>query len=275
MMRRPALARAFTALNRAVMSNDGRVGSELKRLIGHVASRVAGCRYCEAHTIRAAARFGAAEARDARRLDAVWSFRSSDLFDDAERAALEFACAAASVPGAVTPEIAAELRRHWDDGEIVEITGVVALFGFLNRWNDAMATELEAPPQPMASAGWPRRAGRAASTGAPPDGAEGDDPQAAAADRRHGPRGLRRPCAHAGAASVRDRGAHDGAAARLRAARAGRRPTTAACSSRAASATATSPTSGSTTSPAGCSTGSRSASPTSAGWHAPAAAPTA
>lgn len=168
MMRRPPLAHAFTALNRAVMDNQGRVGSELKRLIGHVASRVAGCRYCEAHTIRAAARFGHAEGRDARRLDEVWQFRSSALFDAAERAALEFACAAASVPGAVTPAIAAELRRHWDDGEIVEITGVVALFGFLNRWNDAMATSLEPPAgadgaQWLASQGW--SAGKHAGAG--------------------------------------------------------------------------------------------------------------
>ena len=145
MMRRPALARAFTELNRAVMTNEGRVTGELKRLVGHVASTVAGCRYCEAHTIRAAARFGAAEGTDAARLDAVWDFRSSALFTPAERATLEFAAAAASVPGAVDEAIAAELRRHWDDGEIVEITGVVSLFGFLNRWNDAMATELEAP----------------------------------------------------------------------------------------------------------------------------------
>lgn len=159
MMRRPGIARAFTALNRAVMSNHGRVTSELKRLIGHVASRVAGCRYCEAHTIRAAARFGAAEGADARRLDEVWSFRDSALFGAAERAALEFACAAASVPGAVTPQIAGELRDHWDDGEIVEITGVVALFGFLNRWNDAMATPLEQPAAAdgerwLAAGGW-------------------------------------------------------------------------------------------------------------------------
>lgn len=145
MMRRPALARAFTELNRAVMTNEGRVTSELKRLVGHVASRVAGCRYCEAHTIRAAARFGAAEGADAKRLDEVWSFRSSALFTEAERAALEFAVAAASVPGAVDEPIATELRKHWNEGEIVELTGVVALFGFLNRWNDAMATELEAP----------------------------------------------------------------------------------------------------------------------------------
>jgi uncharacterized peroxidase-related enzyme len=145
MMRRPALARAFTELNRAVMANEGRVTSEFKRLVGHVASTVAGCRYCEAHTIRAAARFGAADGADPRRLDAVWAFRTSALFSPAERAALEFAAAAAATPGAVDEAIGAELRRHWDDGEIVEITGVVALFGFLNRWNDAMATELEAP----------------------------------------------------------------------------------------------------------------------------------
>jgi uncharacterized peroxidase-related enzyme len=145
MMRRPAIARAFTELNRAVMVNEGRVTSELKRLVGHIASRVAGCRYCEAHTIRAAQRFGAADGADPARLDAVWQFRTSPLFNAAERAALEFAAAAASVPGAVTAATAADLKRHWNDGEIVELAGVVALFGFLNRWNDAMATELEAP----------------------------------------------------------------------------------------------------------------------------------
>jgi uncharacterized peroxidase-related enzyme len=159
MMRRPALARAFTELNRAAMANEGRVTSELKRLIGHVASRAAGCRYCEAHTIRAAARFGTVEGADARRLDEVWQFRESALFTPPERAALEFALAAAACPGEVDAAIGTELRRHWDDGEIVEITGVVALFGFLNRWNDAMATELEAPARNdgqrwLAAQGW-------------------------------------------------------------------------------------------------------------------------
>ena len=159
MMRRPAIARAFTELNRAVMANQGRVTSEFKRLVGHVASRVAGCRYCEAHTIRAAARFGQHQGADAQRLDQVWQFRASELFTPAEKAALEFACAAASVPGAVDERVAEELRRHWDDGEIVELTGVVALFGFLNRWNDAMATELEAPAAAdgarwLAAQGW-------------------------------------------------------------------------------------------------------------------------
>jgi hypothetical protein len=47
------------------------------------------------------------------------------------------------VPNSVTDEIAENLKKHWNDGEIVEITGVVALFGYLNRWNDSMGTEME------------------------------------------------------------------------------------------------------------------------------------
>jgi len=43
----------------------------------------------------------------------------------------------------VDDALAERLRAHWDEGEIVEIAGVVALFGFLNRWNDAMGTTLE------------------------------------------------------------------------------------------------------------------------------------
>jgi alkylhydroperoxidase family enzyme len=81
------------------------------------------------------------------------------LFTDAEKAAFEFALAAASVPNAVTPEIGAELRKHWTDDEIVEILGVIALFGYLNRWNDSMATTLEdigvsAGERNLAGMGW-------------------------------------------------------------------------------------------------------------------------
>ena len=50
------------------------------------------------------------------------------------------------MPNAVTPAIGARLRAHWDDGQIVEIMGVVALFGYLNRWNDSMGSALEDLP---------------------------------------------------------------------------------------------------------------------------------
>jgi len=43
----------------------------------------------------------------------------------------------------VDDHISGQLRAHWSDDEIVEILGVIALFGFLNRWNDSMGTTLE------------------------------------------------------------------------------------------------------------------------------------
>jgi alkylhydroperoxidase family enzyme len=87
---------------------------------------------------------------DEAKIAAIWDFERSPHFDEAERAALRFARDASVVPNAVTTERFAELRRHWDDGEIVEILAVVALFGFLNRWNDSMATDLEEVPAAFA-----------------------------------------------------------------------------------------------------------------------------
>lgn len=157
MQRRPAIARAFIQLNRAVMENHGRVSSELKRLIGYVVSRNAGCLYCQAHTIRAAERYGGQEER----LKAVWEFEESDLFNEAEKAVLAFALAASTVPNSVDAAIGKRLRKYWDDGEIVEILGVVSLFGYLNRWNDSMATPLEedaaqSGEKYLKDAGWSR-----------------------------------------------------------------------------------------------------------------------
>ncbi len=157
MQRRPNIASAFINLNKAVMENHGRVTSGLKRLIGYVASHAAGCQYCQAHTIRAAQRYGEADDK----LEHVWEYRQSPLFSDAERAALDFAIAAASVPNGVNEDISEQLKQHWDEGEIVEILAVVALFGYLNRWNDSMGTQLEEPAAESAGrylgkTGWTR-----------------------------------------------------------------------------------------------------------------------
>jgi uncharacterized peroxidase-related enzyme len=139
MYHRPSIAYAFIALNKAVMENKGRVTSALKRLIGYISSNVAGCRYCQAHTIRAAERYGA----EAEKLENIWDFRTHQAFTEPERAALEFAFASSIIPNSVDDVFAEKLRLHWNEGEIVEILGVIGLFGFLNRWNDSMGTELE------------------------------------------------------------------------------------------------------------------------------------
>lgn len=141
MQHRPEISKAFIQLNKAVMENKGRVTSSLKRLIAWVSSNATGCRYCQAHTIRAAERYGAAEEQ----LEHVWEYRTHPAFSEAERAALDFSLAASQVPNAVDQEISDRMRAHWDEGEIVEILGVISLFGYLNRWNDSMGTTLEQP----------------------------------------------------------------------------------------------------------------------------------
>ncbi len=84
------------------------------------------------------------------KLAQVWEFRTSDLFPEAEKVALEYAIASASQPNDVTDELFDRLRQHWDDGQIVEITALVSFFGFMNRWNDSLATPLEDEPAAVA-----------------------------------------------------------------------------------------------------------------------------
>ena len=157
MQHRPEIASAFIALNKAVMANRGRVTSALKRLVGYISSHAAGCRYCQAHTIRAAERYGAEQEQ----LQHIWEYRTHSAFTDAERAALDFALAASTIPNGVDESMQTALHAHWDDGEIVELLGVIALFGYLNRWNDSMATSLEDPAETsgqtwLAGDGWSR-----------------------------------------------------------------------------------------------------------------------
>ncbi|OGA06271.1 MAG: peroxidase [Betaproteobacteria bacterium RIFCSPLOWO2_02_FULL_64_12] len=142
MQRKPKLVKALAQLTAAVWDPQGEVERGFKRLLAHVASRAAGCRYCMAHTAGGALHFGLEE----RKLAAIWEYRTSPLYSQAERVALDFALAAGSVPNDVTDEMFAEMRKHWSEDQIVEIAAVIATFGFLNRWNDTMATPLEAEP---------------------------------------------------------------------------------------------------------------------------------
>jgi uncharacterized peroxidase-related enzyme len=155
MQRSPKMVKGFAQLSAAIWDPEGKVDLKLKRLISHVASRSAGCQYCMAHTADGAARLGV----DEQKLDALWNYQTSALFSAAERAALDVAVAAGCVPNGVTDEMFLELRKHWSDEQVVEIVGVVALFGFLNRWNDTFATPLENEPlefgaEHLASHGW-------------------------------------------------------------------------------------------------------------------------
>ena len=155
MQRTPKLAKALAALTAAVWDPDSKVDRGFKRLVAHVSSRAAGCQYCMAHTAGGALHFGIEDEK----LAAVWDYQVSPLFNPAERAAFDFTIAASAVPNAVTDDMFLEMRKFWTEDQIVEIVGCISVFGFLNRWNDTLATPLEREPievgeKFLANRGW-------------------------------------------------------------------------------------------------------------------------
>lgn len=142
MARRPEILNGFLSLSLAVMGPHTKTPQDLKQLVAHAASLAAGCLYCQAHTAHTGERVGVAAAK----LENAWDYERSPQFTDAERAAMRFAQNAAAAPNSVSDADITALRVHFDDDDITEILAVVALFGFLNRWNDSLATDLEAAP---------------------------------------------------------------------------------------------------------------------------------
>jgi alkylhydroperoxidase family enzyme len=59
---------------------------------------------------------------------------------DAEKAALRYG-RRVTRDGAVSDDVFADLRRHFDEGEIVEITCVLGLFTYFNRFEEALRVE--------------------------------------------------------------------------------------------------------------------------------------
>jgi uncharacterized peroxidase-related enzyme len=148
MARSPALLQGFMALSGAILGPHERLPAGLRQMIAHVTSKAAGCNYCQAHTSEQAERKGVS----AEKIDALWSYETSDLFSEGERAALALAQAAGAVPNQASDAHFEALKPHFSEDEMVEIVGVIALFGFLNRWNDTLATNLEDSPLAFAEA---------------------------------------------------------------------------------------------------------------------------
>ncbi len=145
MGRRPKIADAFMQLNQAILY-EGTVSEQLKMLISLITSAASGCLYCQSHMTNLSTVYGASDEK----IQAVWEYETSPLFTDAERAALMLAFHAAQVPNTVTAAHFDEVKKHFSEDEIVEIVASISLFGYLNRWNDTMATDLEGPPAQVA-----------------------------------------------------------------------------------------------------------------------------
>jgi AhpD family alkylhydroperoxidase len=119
----------------------GGVQQQTLELVHLRASQINGCSFC----VDAGAKSAAKAGMSPEKLAAVTAWYDSQLFDDAERAALaltEAATRLADRPGAVTDEIWAEAAKHYDERQLGALVLMVGISNFFNRIN----TTLRVPP---------------------------------------------------------------------------------------------------------------------------------
>ena len=153
--RLPGVMAAAMMLCNSTLEAAAEAGEELRWLVCYATSHGFGCDYCIAHTAFAAERFGIPEPK----LSSLKDFESSQVYSDAERAALRVAIAMGRSPSAVSDADFGALQEHFNETQVVAIVSLAAMMGFFNRWNDTMATELERAPSAaaqrlLAGGGW-------------------------------------------------------------------------------------------------------------------------
>ena len=79
-------------------------------------------------------------------LDAMYHIDNHrHLFSDSELAALRYAELMTTGARDIDEEMWDEMQAHFDDGQLIEITTVIGLFNFFNRFADAL--QIDPPPR--------------------------------------------------------------------------------------------------------------------------------
>jgi AhpD family alkylhydroperoxidase len=129
----PALLRGYARLEQATAKLH-RVDERLRTLAALKAATLTHCEYCIDMGSQIARRSGLSDEQ----LLALPSYRTSELFTDLEKLVLDYAVSMSRTPVDVRDEIFADLREHFDDVQLVELTHVIALENMRDRFNFAL-----------------------------------------------------------------------------------------------------------------------------------------
>jgi len=133
MAHRPAVLSAFLPLYKAVV-NEGTVEAKYKELAYLRASMVNGCEYCSRAHIASSKQAGVT----AEQVAALPFYSRSPLFDEKEKATIQHADRVTRGAAGIRAPQLQELRKFYDEGQIVELTLVICMANFTNRFNDAV-----------------------------------------------------------------------------------------------------------------------------------------
>ena len=122
---------AMGALETVAERGWRRLDHHLRWLVIQASAAEIGCSWCTDYGFYEGMQTGV----DARKVRAVAQWRTSDLFDDTERAVLEYAEAATATPVIIGDDLVQRLHRHFSDAELVELASWVALENLRSRFN--------------------------------------------------------------------------------------------------------------------------------------------
>jgi alkylhydroperoxidase family enzyme len=77
------------------------------------------------------------------KLSEVLEWRTSKLFSPMERVALEYAERITTTGQKVDDALFAELRKHFSEGQIVELTAAIAMENFRSKFNPPLGIEAQ------------------------------------------------------------------------------------------------------------------------------------
>ena len=132
----PALVAAWTEFFSAIR-HDSRTPRALREIMILRMAQMARSEYEWAHHLSMARKAGVREEQ----IEELASWRASTRFDDRERAALALTEAVTACN--VTDDVHAEVRRHFDDAEYVELCLTAAAYAMVSRMLEALRVELD------------------------------------------------------------------------------------------------------------------------------------
>jgi AhpD family alkylhydroperoxidase len=110
------------------------VDDRIKGLASVKAATLVHCEYCIDIASSVARKAGLSDSQ----LLALPSYRGSDLFSDLEKLVLDYAVGITRTPVEVSDELFAELSKHFDVRQLVELTNVIAVENMRARFNTAL-----------------------------------------------------------------------------------------------------------------------------------------
>jgi uncharacterized peroxidase-related enzyme len=122
-----------------------RLSGKLKEMVIIKTSHVNGCDYCYAHNTA----LGEAAGITHEQVIAMSSddYLTSDLFDERERAAIEWAEHMTKNTARARDDVYARVKDQYSDAEIVELTLICGMFNMINRINDSLDMTIEGQPE--------------------------------------------------------------------------------------------------------------------------------